>query len=52
MDTKAKSNPDNNMIGKNKNDFCKNDLIFNIKNLFQQVRDLTACERLTKEVLE
>ena len=52
MDTEAKSNPDDNKTGKDDEDFCKNDPMINIEDLFQQVRDQTACERLTREVLE
>lgn len=39
IDTEMKSNLDDNMTGKNDDDFCKDDLIFNIKDLFQQVQD-------------
>ena len=52
MDTKAKSNLDDNKTGKNDKDFYKNDPIINIEDLFQQVQDQTQCERLTREVLE
>lgn len=37
IDTKAKSNFDNNITGKNNKNFCKNDPMFNIEDLFQQV---------------
>lgn len=52
MDTKTKSILDENMTGKDNNNFCKDDLVTNIEDLFQQVRDQTACEKLTREVLE
>ena len=39
MDTEAKSNPDDNKTGKDDEDFCKNDPMINIEDLFQQVRD-------------
>ncbi|MCJ1348829.1 hypothetical protein MMC31_007062 [Peltigera leucophlebia] len=42
IDTKAKSNPDDNMTGKDDDDFREDDPIINIENLFQQVRDQTA----------
>ena len=52
IDTEANSNPDNNMTSKNDKNFCKNDPMIKIEDLFQQVQDQTACERLTREVLE
>lgn len=39
MDIEAKSNPDNNITGKNYEDFCKNDSMINIEVLFHQVWD-------------
>ncbi|MCJ1346288.1 hypothetical protein MMC31_004503 [Peltigera leucophlebia] len=52
MDTEAKSNLDDNMTDKDDNDFREDDPIINIEDLFQQVRDQTACERLTREIME
>lgn len=52
MDAEAKSNPDEYMTGKDDDDLRDEDPVTNIEELFQQVRDQTACERLTKEVLE
>lgn len=52
MDTKAKSNLDENMTSKNDDDLCKNNPVTNIKELFQQVWNQTSCERLTKKVLK
>lgn len=52
MDVEAKSNPDENMTGKDDDDFCNEDSVTNIEELFQRVRDQTICEKLTKEVLK
>lgn len=53
MDTKIKSNFDENIIGKNNNDnFCKNDLVIDIKELFQQVKDQIACKKPRKKSLK
>ncbi len=49
MDTEAKSNPDEDMTG---NNLLEENSGINIEDLFQQVRDQTACERLTRDVLE
>lgn len=52
IDIKVKSNPNDNMTGKDNENFCKNDLIINIEDLFYHVQDQTACERLIRKVLE
>ena len=39
MDIEAKSNLNDNMTDKYNENFCKNDLMINIEDLFQQVRD-------------
>ena len=52
IDTEAKTNPNDNKTGKDNKDFCKNDSMINIEDLFQQVRNQTACEKLTSKVLE
>ncbi len=48
MDTEAKSNPDEDMTGDN---LLEENSGINIEDLFQQVRDQTSCERLTRDVL-
>lgn len=52
IDTKIKSNLDENMTAKHNNDFCKNDSVTNIEELFQHVNDQIAYKRLIKIVLE
>ncbi len=49
IDTEAKLNPDEDMTGDN---LLEENSGINIKDLFQQVRDQTAYERLTRDVLE
>ncbi len=49
MDTEAKSNPDEDMTDDN---LLEENSGINIEDLFQQVRDQTACKRLTRDVLE
>lgn len=39
INTKVKSNLDNNTTGKNNNIFCKNDFTIYIEKLFQQIQD-------------
>ncbi len=49
MDTEAKSNPDEDMTS---NNLLEENFRINIEDLFQQVQDQTACERLTRDVLK
>lgn len=52
IDTKIKSNLDENMTAKHNKDFCENDSVTNIEELFQHVNDQIAYKRLIKIVLE
>ncbi len=49
MDTKAKSNPDEDMTGDN---LLEENSGINIEELFQQVRDQTIYEKFTRDILE
>ncbi len=49
MDTEAKSNFDEDITDDN---LLEEKSGINIEDLFQQIRDQTACERLTRDILE